>query len=84
MIAALQEACLRVPHDISVIGYDDIPLASYANPRLTTIAQPARELGHLAVERLLERFDNPDAPARHEMLPVSLIKRDSCSPLGVN
>ncbi|MDQ7026108.1 MAG: LacI family DNA-binding transcriptional regulator [Anaerolineae bacterium] len=81
-VAALQKAGLRVPHDISVIGYDDIPLASYANPRLTTIAQPARELGHLAVERLLERFGNLGAPARHDMLPVALIKRDSCSPFG--
>ena len=82
VIAALQEVGLRVPYDISVIGYDDIPLASYTNPRLTTIDQPARELGHLAIARLFERFDNPDAPARHEILPVSLIKRDSCSPVG--
>lgn len=84
MISALQGAGLRVPYDVSVIGYDDIPLASYANPRLTTIAQPARELGHLAVERLLQRFNDPDAPARHEMLPVALVERDSCTRLGKN
>jgi LacI family transcriptional regulator, galactose operon repressor len=84
VMAALQGAGLLVPHDVSVIGYDDIPLASYANPRLTTIAQPARELGHLAVARLLERFNDPDAPARHEMLPVTLVERDSCTHLGEN
>ncbi len=82
VMAAIQAFGLRVPEDISVIGYDDIPLASYANPRLTTVSQPARELGQLAVERLLERLQDPDAPARHEMLPVSLIIRDSCSALG--
>ncbi|MBZ0277065.1 MAG: LacI family transcriptional regulator [Anaerolineae bacterium] len=82
VMAALQEAGLRVPQDVSVIGYDDIPLASYSNPRLTTIAQPARELGHLAVERLLERLDDPDVPARLDMLPVTLVERDSCRPVG--
>jgi LacI family transcriptional regulator len=79
-IAASLEHGYRVPQDISVIGYDDIPLASYANPKLTTIVQPARELGHLAVERLLERLDSPDIDARHDVLPVSLVKRDSCMP----
>lgn len=78
VVAALQDAGLRVPGDVSVIGYDDIPLASYYNPRLTTIAQPARDLGHLAVERLFERFDDPDVPTRRDMLPVSLVERDSC------
>jgi LacI family transcriptional regulator len=82
VIAALQEAGLRVPQDVSVIGYDNIPLASYSNPRLTTIAQPARELGYLAVERLLERLDDPNVVARHEMLPVMLIERDSCRPFA--
>lgn len=80
-IAALLENGHRVPQDISVIGYDDIPLASYANPPLTTIAQPAREIGHLAVERLLQRLDNPLIAARHEVLPVSLVERESCMAL---
>lgn len=78
-MAAVQQAGLSVPYDISIIGYDDIPLASYANPRLTTISQPARELGQLAVQRLLDRFDQPDMPALHEKLPVALVERDSCT-----
>jgi LacI family transcriptional regulator len=81
-LAALLEAGRRVPQDVSVIGYDDIPLASYTNPRLTTIAQPARELGYLAVARLLERLADPTLEARREILPVHLIERDSCLAIG--
>ena len=81
-VAAIQERGLRVPQDVSVIGYDDIPLASYTNPRLTTIAQPARELGHLAVERLLERFKDQKLDTRHDILPVQLIERHSCMSIG--
>jgi len=81
-ISAVHQAGLHVPQDISVVGYDDIPLASYATPRLTTVAQPAREIGHLAVKRLLQRLTNPDLPPRHEKLPIKLIERDSCAPVG--
>lgn len=78
VIAAIQEAGLQVPTDISVIGYDDVPLASYYNPRLTTIAQPARDLGLIAVEWLLNRIDKPDLTTRHETLSVQLVERNSC------
>jgi len=80
-MAALKDAGIHVPQELSVIRYDDIPLASYFNPRLTTIAQPACELGYIAVEMLLERLEDPDRPSRYEMVPVHLIERDSCQRL---
>ncbi len=80
-LCAVHEAGLRVPDDVSVIGYDDIPLASYTVPRLTTVAQPAREIGRIAVERLVARLQDEEVPATQERLPVSLVVRDSCQTL---
>jgi LacI family transcriptional regulator len=80
-LCAIHEANLRVPQDFSVIGYDNIPLASYTVPRLTTIAQPGRLIGQMAVEQLVGRLQNSGVDARHRMLPVSLVERDSCRAL---
>jgi LacI family transcriptional regulator len=79
-ISAIHDAGMLVPNDISVIGFDDIPLASFTFPRLTTISQPAQDLGRLAARLLVERIQNPQAPAQHHRLPVRLIERDSCGP----
>lgn len=73
---------LRVPQDISVVGFDDVDLASYARPQLTTIHQPIREIGMKSAETLLGLMDgrvpeNPDI-----LLPYTLIKRESCRPVG--
>lgn len=78
VLCALHEAGLRVPEDISVIGYDDIVMASYSVPRLTTIAQPSESLGQLAAKRLVERLQKPDTAARQDILPVHLVERHSC------
>ncbi len=80
-LCAVHEAGLHVPDDVSVIGYDDIPLASYTVPRLTTIAQPAREIGQLAAERLIARLQQATAAPAHQQLPVRLVERDSCRTL---
>jgi DNA-binding LacI/PurR family transcriptional regulator len=62
-IHALQEAGLRVPEEVSVIGFDDIASAAFHNPPLTTIRQPLREMGRLAAEALLQRIEKgADAP----------------------
>ncbi len=79
-LCAIHEAGFRVPADISVVGFDDIPLASFTVPRLTTIAQPAQRIGAVAVKLLIRRLQNREAPAQHELLPVRLIERDSCGP----
>ncbi len=55
-IRALREAKLRVPQDVSVVGFDDIQSAAYQNPALTTVHQPLREMGRIAAETLLQRI----------------------------
>ncbi|TVR25484.1 MAG: LacI family transcriptional regulator [Anaerolineaceae bacterium] len=84
VLCGLHEAGLSVPDDISLIGYDDIQMASYSVPRLTTIRQPSEELGQLAVERLVERLDNPQAPFQQDVLSVHLITRQSCRLIAEN
>lgn len=76
-ISAATEQGLRVPEDLSVVGFDDIRLASFTNPPLTTIAQPKREIGDLAVKLLLARMRDLDAPARFERLGTELRVRRS-------
>lgn len=74
-VAALQDAGLRVPWDVSVTGFDDLPLAARAGPPLTTVRQPIREVGRRAARLLLDRLAG--RPPRHEILPVELVVRSS-------
>ncbi|HDH9217727.1 TPA: ribose operon transcriptional repressor RbsR [Escherichia coli] len=74
---AMYQKGLRVPEDISVMGYDDIDLASYMIPPLSTIHQPKDELGKLAVNQLLHRMENIDAKANVLVLTPKLIERGS-------
>jgi LacI family transcriptional regulator len=78
-IACIRDHYLRVPEDISVLGFDDIPLASFLNPKLTTISQPRGEMGRMAVTMLMERLQDRNLPARRYVLPVTLVERESCS-----
>jgi DNA-binding LacI/PurR family transcriptional regulator len=75
-IRALQVRGIVVPRDVSVIGFDDIPAATLANPPLTTIAQDTRLAGELLVESLLSQIRGERAQPR--MLPTRLIVRNSC------
>jgi LacI family transcriptional regulator len=75
-IGALREAGLRVPDDVSVVGYDDIPLAAYFDPPLTTVRLPAFELGQAAGRALLDRIADRASPER-TLLPTELIVRAS-------
>ncbi len=76
-ISAITERGLRVPEQISVVGFDDVKLASYSNPPLTTISQPKHEIGQLATEILLARMQDLDAPPRFERFETTLIVRRS-------
>ncbi|MCC7207780.1 MAG: LacI family DNA-binding transcriptional regulator [Anaerolineae bacterium] len=81
-MSTLQRAGLRVPQDVSIIGYDDIPLASALYPSLTTIAQPTVEMGRTSVSLLIERIKSrgETLPVRRVTLPVHLLVRESCCP----
>lgn len=78
-IGAMQEcidAGINVPKDISIIGFDDLPLARYVRPRLTTVHVPAKRMGHLAAEALFKWISNGVRPSVEE-LPVELVVRES-------
>jgi DNA-binding LacI/PurR family transcriptional regulator len=72
---ALAAAGLRVPHDVLVSGYDDIPLAAFVNPSLTTIQQDTKIAGAILVDTLLKRINKE--PVENQVIPVSLVVRDS-------
>ena len=77
-IRRLREVGLRVPEDVSVVGYDDLPVADYVEPALTTVHQPMREVGALAVGLLLDQLGGaPPLPPAAHLLPAKLIVRQS-------
>ena len=77
-LRALSEARLRVPEDIAIVGFDDLPPALQAEPRLTTIRQPIEELGRKSVEMLMDIVNDRTIEARQVVFPVELVIRDSC------
>jgi len=79
-IRALQEEGLRVPQDVSVMGFDDIPGAAFHMPSLTTVRQPLGRMGEVAAQSLLERIeDNSEFPAEIAVEP-ELVVRESTGP----
>jgi len=74
---ALREAGLRIPQDVSIVGFDDVPEAAYFEPPLTTVRQDFTTLGQQAVELLLARMAVPDAPAHQRVLYPVLVERAS-------
>ncbi|MDU9038068.1 LacI family DNA-binding transcriptional regulator [Pseudomonas corrugata] len=79
----IKESGLRVPEDISLVGFDDIPFAAYCDPPLTTIAQPAETFGRRAVEMLIALIENKPVAERHVVLPFELTVRDSSAVPGL-
>lgn len=78
-IRAIFEAGLRVPEDVSVIGFDDIEFAAIIRPALTTIHQPKYEMGWAAIEVLLRHAERPGATMpEHRLMEVKLVERESC------
>lgn len=77
-IGALRASGRRVPEDLSVVGFDDVPLAAFFDPPLTTVHLPAYELGHAAGVALLDRISEPTVPGR-TLLPTELVVRASTS-----
>nr|WP_315203532.1 substrate-binding domain-containing protein [uncultured Albidiferax sp.] len=76
-LSAAHEAGLRVPQDLSVIGFDDIELARFTSPPLTTIVQPKQRIGQLAVDMLLERIQGGRLDAKQILLQPELVVRAS-------
>ncbi|MER6154353.1 LacI family DNA-binding transcriptional regulator [Streptomyces sp. NPDC001868] len=81
LIRALTEAGRRVPEDVSVVGFDDIPVAAYVTPPLTTVRQPFDAVAQEGLKRLVHLIENPDAdPLPPSDPPVDLVVRASTAP----
>lgn len=79
IIKGLKEVGLRIPDDVSVIGFDDLDIAPYVQPALTTVRQPARQIGEEALRLLLDRINSDRSDGfRHVLLAPELIVRESC------
>jgi DNA-binding LacI/PurR family transcriptional regulator len=76
-LAALNQAGLRVPEDVAVVGFDDILPSRYLNPPLTTVRAPTEQVGHEAVMQLVRRIHTGQADAE-VLLPTELVIRQSC------
>lgn len=80
-LAALDAAGLRIPQDVSVIGFDDLEWYPIFKPRITAVAQPAMTMGATAARHLLERLQRYEGEPRRFLLNTDLILRDSTAPL---
>lgn len=78
-IRTLLDHGLRVPEDVSVIGFDGIPLGEFLVPRLSSVAQPTVDMARRSVELLLDAIEN-GADARHESVPFTLLSRETTGP----
>ncbi len=80
LLRALAEQGRRVPEDVSVVSMDDIPLAQFAHPPLTTIRQPFEQMGRIAVEHVLAAIDDPSVERTRVTVAPELVIRSSTAP----
>ena len=78
---AVRTRGMRVPQDISIVGFDNIPQASLIRPALTTIHQPLEKMGRVATQILLNMLEDPENQKTRIELPTQLVIRDSCGKL---
>jgi len=76
-IRAIQEASLRIPQDVSVVGFDDIPWAAFHSPSLTTVRQPLVKMGQMAAEALLRMIENDGDQSSEIAIEPTLVVRES-------
>ncbi len=80
-LQAINERGIRIPEDMAVVCFDDMPWATSLRPPLTSVAQPVQELGRTGAQLLLERIKDPKRPVRQVVLATRLIVRASCGAL---
>jgi len=82
-IRAIREVCLKVPDDISVMGFDDIREAAYQSPALTTIRQPLREIGETAARTLVDRIEGRRNAVAEIAVEPTLVVRESTAKVPI-
>lgn len=83
VMRAAKELELRIPEDISLVGFDDIPMSQFTAPSLTTVRQPMSDMGRKAAEMLLLQIDGKELPESRVVLPTELVVREStAAPAG--
>ena len=80
--SAARQRGLRVPQDLSVVGFDDLPVARWVSPPLTTVRQPLAEMGRAAAQMLGELIEGLPLRSRRVELSTELITRESTEPAG--
>ena len=78
LIRTLQKCGARVPHDVRVVGFDDVKYATLLSPPLTTIHQPCRDIAQVAFRTMLDRIAEPTLPGRTLIVAPQLVVRESC------
>jgi LacI family transcriptional regulator len=81
-IWAFREAGLRVPQDVSVVGFDDIPGAAFANPGLTTVRQPLLRMGQIAAQTLIDRIEKRGTYLPEIAIEPEFVVRESTGPMA--
>jgi LacI family transcriptional regulator len=74
---AVLDSGRRIPQDVAVVGFDDIPMAAHTQPPLTTVHQPLREMGEAAARTLLAHFEGSPLPNRPTVIPATFTARGS-------
>ena len=77
IMLTLQDNGIRIPEDIAIVGYDNIPETTIIRPTLTTLEQNSAEIGYTLVDLLFERIENPSLPSRRIKIPTNLVIRNS-------
>ncbi|HEV7297990.1 MAG TPA: GntR family transcriptional regulator [Tepidisphaeraceae bacterium] len=80
-LRAMLRMGIRVPHDVSIVGFDDDPIAEWLQPGLTTVRQPFAQMGEAAIDLLCKLIADPNAKVEHHTLPVQLVERGSVGPV---
>ncbi|MFF1876259.1 LacI family DNA-binding transcriptional regulator [Leifsonia sp. NPDC058230] len=83
VVKALSECGVRVPDDVSVVGFDDVPEAQYYRPGLTTVHLDFEEVGRLAVDRILHLMRGGQADALPRVLPTLVVRQSTAPPSGI-
>lgn len=84
VLQAAQDAGIKVPDELRIVGFDDTRLASLVRPSLSTVRVPLAEVGSAAIAKLIERIDEPEKPASVLRLPTKLIVRESSDKAGAS